>query len=519
MTPTPPLPSVHIAIMQPVGYVPSLGLVDPARFIRYQLRRFGVEVSISKNRLRGDAVNIVLGAHLGFPAESRERHACLFLNLEQLGSQGAQLPDAYLDLLRTSAVVDYDPANLSAYGGNPREVPLIPFRHAPYLEAAVSATTPLEDRPIDLLFIGSMNDRRRRIIDRVEACGLQVAIFDHPLFGEERDHYVRQAKAVLNCHYYESKKFEQVRAFHCLSLGTPVISERSVVTHVDPVFNDVITWFDESSLESFFSHGFGTSAFFEHARHQLEKWRACDPVEDYADLMAFAAGYMRGHAQHRPRDAWRPHRINLGSGKDYKPGWLNIDVSERAEPDLVVDLGRQQELPVCGITRFGLDVHLERGSVQKIHANNVLEHVPDLPCLMGNALALLADGGEMEIEVPFERALTAWQDPTHVRAMNENSWVYYTDWFWYLGWYEDRFSMTQSAFLDDRLAPCARDRAAFMRVTLTKVKTTPHERMIAQTLQAQFQLPDDDCTVQDVRTERVTVQGLPEVIESARVAA
>ena len=55
------------------------------------------------------------------------------------------------------------------------------------------------------------------------------------------------------------------------------------------------------------------------------------------------------------------------------------------------------------------------------------------------ALALLKDGGRFEIEVPYERALTAWQDPTHVRAMNEKSWLYYTDWFWYLGWFEHRF--------------------------------------------------------------------------------
>ncbi len=32
--------------------------------------------------------------------------------------------------------------------------------------------------------------------------------------------------------------------------------------------------------------------------------------------------------------------------------------------------------------------------------------------------------------------LGAWQDPTHVRAFNENSWIYYDQWAWYLNWFD-----------------------------------------------------------------------------------
>ena len=491
MLQTPPLPDVHIAIMQPPGYVHSLGLVDPARFVRHQLRRFGVQVTMAKNRLRSDAVNLVLGAHLGFPPQWRERHACLFLNLEQLGPGGASVPNAYLDLLKTSGVADYDLANVGAYAADSCDVPLIPFRHASYLEAAAAESPALEDRPIDLLFFGSMNERRRRLIARIEACGVQVAMFDQPLYGEERDRYIRQAKAVLNCHFYESANFEQVRAFHCLSLGTPFIAERTPQTRPDTVFEQSVSWFDDTSLERFFSTVYGTPAYFEQARLQLREWRRHDPVEAYADLMSFAAGYFGGHASHRPEGAWRPECINLGSGKDYKPGWLNLDVIDRAEPDLVLDLAQPQAFPLRATTRFGLEIELEAGSVEKVYANNVLEHVPDLPCLMGNVLTLLKEGGEIEIEVPYEKAATAWQDPTHIRAMNENSWIYYTDWFWYLGWYEHRFHMTQSSFLDARLQPCKVDQAAFMRVTLAKVATSPFERVSAQALQGGLRVPDD----------------------------
>src|SRR5262245_14887139 len=110
---------------------------------------------------------------------------------------------------------------------------------------------------------------------------------------------------------------------------------------------------------------------------------------------------------------------------------------------------------------------------------------------MSNCLALLATGGKLEIEVPYEHAATAWQDPTHVRAMNENSWLYYTDWFWYLGWFEHRFTVHSSSYLGLELREAPRERAAFMRVVLEKVETTPRERMVARTMSATLDVPDD----------------------------
>jgi predicted SAM-dependent methyltransferase len=201
---------------------------------------------------------------------------------------------------------------------------------------------------------------------------------------------------------------------------------------------------------------------------------------------------MQGHAKSKPLEPRRPTLLNLGSGKDYKPGWLNLDVIDRAEPDLVLDLGKPQNFPVKAVTRFGTELVLEAGSLDKVYANNVLEHVPDLPCLMTNVLTLLKEGGEIEIEVPYEKALTAWQDPTHIRAMNENSWVYYTEWFWYLGWFEYRFEIKQSTWLDHTLKPCSREQAAFMKIMLGKVETTSAERTFARTMQASLEFPYDE---------------------------
>jgi len=483
------LPNIHLCIQQPMGYVHSLGLLDQARYFRYQFRRLGAEVTLAKNRLRHDAVNFVFGAHLGFEAALRERFATVIVNLEQLGHGGAVVSPDYMRLLASSAVIDYDPENPAAYTTHPEDVTVVPLLHAPYLKPADAI--PLERRPIDLLFFGSMNERRRAWLGRIEALGRTVTTLETPLYGAERDQLIRQAKAVVNAHFYETSRFEQCRVAHCLSLGTPVICERTDRTHPHPAFEDCVLWLEGAQLEQFFGEDFATPQFYEVARGALARFEEFDPIEAYADLLAFACGFAGAHHERRPTAAWRPERINLGSGKDYKSGWLNLDLLARAEPDLVLDLARPLALPYAASSATVGAVRLEAASAALINANNVLEHVADLPRLMTNCLALLKTGAEMHVEVPYEGAPTAWQDPTHVRAMNENSWLYYTDWFWYLGWFEHRFAVATSTFLDINLKPCGREQAAFMRLALKKVETTAQERTTARALQPDLRLPDD----------------------------
>ena len=476
---------IHISICQPPGYVHSLGFIDIARYARHQFRRLGAEVSIGKNRLREDSINIVLGAHLGFTTELLQRHVCVFWNLEQLGQGGASVSAEYLALLSKSAVIDYDHRNLAAYGCREGEVPVVTFMHAPYLRQPAVA---LQERPIDLLFIGGINDRRAKLIERVEAAGWDVTLFDGPLYGEDRDHFIRQSKAVFNCHFYETSRFEQTRAFHVLSLGTPVISERTALTSVPAQYEQAVEWVNNETLEAFFRHEFMTPGWISRAEQQLGHFAEQDDLPKWQVALQYCQAYreMREQSDARLGRVWTPTRLNLGSGKDYKAGWLNVDILERAKPDIVLDLSQPIEWPVQMPTEGGGEVRLEEGSLEHVYANNVLEHVPDLVSLMTNILKLLKEEGIFEIEVPYERAPSAWQDPTHVRAFNRQSWIYYTDWFWYLGWYAERFVTQSFSWLNQRSEVCEEFEASFMRVTLQKTSTSAHERMIARTMHPEF---------------------------------
>ena len=131
--------------------------------------------------------------------------------------------------------------------------------------------------------------------------------------------------------------------------------------------------------------------------------------------------------------------LNLGSGKDWNPEYLNADIQATKMPDWLVDISNIKWGDTLQ-TRFG-ELEIVPGMFETILANDVLEHIPNLVDAMTNCKELLKVGGEMRIHVPYELSLGAWQDPTHVRAFNENSWKYYTEWHWYLGW-PDRFELT-----------------------------------------------------------------------------
>jgi SAM-dependent methyltransferase len=186
-----------------------------------------------------------------------------------------------------------------------------------------------------------------------------------------------------------------------------------------------------------------------------------------------------------------PAKINLGSGKDFRADYLNIDINDYWTPDVVANVS----IPLFhdgeerfDTPRFGR-ILVKPGSFDEIISNDVFEHVPDLVATMTNCLALLRVGGVLCVSVPYDLSYGAWQDPTHVRAFNERSWLYYTDWFWYLGWQTHRFVVRNLEFVlsaqgqqmhaekvPDELVIRTPRSVDSMKVTLEKIALSPTDR-------------------------------------------
>jgi len=89
------------------------------------------------------------------------------------------------------------------------------------------------DKPdIDVLFYGTIKDRRKKIIDDLRSLGLNV----HTLFGvygKERDSFISRSKIVLNLHHFDSHIFEIVRVFYLLTNRKAVVGEVGINTAID----------------------------------------------------------------------------------------------------------------------------------------------------------------------------------------------------------------------------------------------------------------------------------------------
>lgn len=93
------------------------------------------------------------------------------------------------------------------------------------------------------------------------------------------------------------------------------------------------------------------------------------------------------------------HRLNLGCGKDIRPGWVNLDLARLPGVDVVHDLSA---LP--------LPFHDEE--FDYILAKDVLEHVDYIP-LLREIHRILRRGGQLSIQVPHFTSVDNYVDPTH----------------------------------------------------------------------------------------------------------
>lgn len=479
-------PAINVCILQPPGYIHALALLEAAEYVVEKCRLAGYQASLSKNRILSSGINVVFGAHIKPEKDLGFSPNTVIFNTEQVPEKSVWINPDYKKCLDRHFVWDYSDVNLVHLHARTRRVD---FYHVENLRRI----TLNEQREFDLIFYGSMNERRKKIIENLAGKGIKIlSVFG--LYGPERDALLGKARAVLNLHFYDAQIFQQIRAFYALSNGMPVISENFPEDSAPSLYGEVIFTPGRERFEDYVVKLLDRSGHFEsESREKISRFHATRDNTDFNRVLEQTIDAVLCHSAVEFSAPQIPSRINIGSGKDYRPGYLNIDINRDSNPDVVLDLAAPMVFPVSVQSPVYGMFALAENQIDQIIAIDVLEHVPQLSQLMGNCLKLLREGGQFTILVPYDLSLGAWQDPTHVRAFNENSWLYYTQWFWYLGWFEHRFDITESNLnlseygksLVGNNVPQAEilrtPRAVdSMRVVLTKRKTTPEEKTLAR---------------------------------------
>jgi len=228
--------TIYISIIRPHGYIHSSAFMEVAETLMFGLRHLGFDVSVNENYVSSDYPTILLGWNLlSEDILARLPEKTVIYNLEQLHDQSPWIKEKTFDILKKYTVWDYNLSNL-AYFQRAAITSLfhVPIGYVPEMTRVHNKT----EQTIDVLFYGSLNERRKQVLDALAQAGLKVhAAFG--VYGAERDKLIGNSKVVLNIHFYPTNVFEIVRVGYLLSNFKAVISEDSNLIGEDDIKGSV----------------------------------------------------------------------------------------------------------------------------------------------------------------------------------------------------------------------------------------------------------------------------------------
>ena len=144
-------------------------------------------------------------------------------------------------------------------------------------------------------------------------------------------------------------------------------------------------------------------------------------------------------------------KLNLGSGPDYREGWLNVDCDSEERADLYADV-RDHEAILAAVGD---------ASVELVYMKHVLEHfsIADVPDHLAWCFRTLRPGGHLVIDGPDLRAMCkrlalkpawTWADVEMIYGGQKSRWDYHQS-----GWGPDflRTLLTEAGFVHVQCQP------------------------------------------------------------------
>ncbi len=125
-------------------------------------------------------------------------------------------------------VWDFSERNCEAWRAAGRDVTHVPVGYHPTMERF--AMRPWNERDIDVILTGCMNDRRQHILDALDARGLVVAHMPPGTYGKNRDDLLSRSKVAIAPLFYPTGVYGTLRAAHCAANRVPLVSELAADT-------------------------------------------------------------------------------------------------------------------------------------------------------------------------------------------------------------------------------------------------------------------------------------------------
>lgn len=233
-----------VTVVAPPGYPHAGTFVEVAMGLTEGLRKLGYDTIVTTQTNLADRRHLILGANLLPKHPMPLADNAILFNLEQIEIGSAWVTPQLVDLYKRYTVWDYSPRNvgpLRELGVDVEHV--VPIGYEPVL----TRIPPASEKDIDVLFVGSMNERRRLVLQTFQDNGVRVSAH-FGVYGAARDALYARAKLVLNVHYYEAKVLELVRLSYLLANKIPVLSERGADAAEDATLAEGVAFADYDGL-------------------------------------------------------------------------------------------------------------------------------------------------------------------------------------------------------------------------------------------------------------------------------
>ena len=178
--------------------------------------------------------DVYLAAMLARPLGVAIPKGSIVYNMEPLYVGCRSFSIGYLETLSKYPVVDYEQKNVDYLRSIGIEAYCLPYRWHPSLERAEQK----EDKPFDVLVVGSVNPRRQAIVNALRA--KYSVVWATGAYGKQLDELVTSSKVVLNIHYCDEHPLEVARINYLLANNCTVVSERSWDSRVDVEYEPLL---------------------------------------------------------------------------------------------------------------------------------------------------------------------------------------------------------------------------------------------------------------------------------------
>lgn len=208
-------------IVNPLGYKHSDAFNEVAISIADSLTNIGNPciVNVSHVCPPYNKRVLIFGAHM-LGTDAIIPDSAIIYQTEQVSGNSAWMNKTYFDILKNHTVWDYSIKNIDRLNQYGIEAKYVPIGYSEHLIMNLDRYSP----EIDALFYGSINDRRKSIINSIKSAGINIVdVFN--VYGKRRANLIARSKIILNIHYYDSAIFEVFRCAPLIASGKCVLSE------------------------------------------------------------------------------------------------------------------------------------------------------------------------------------------------------------------------------------------------------------------------------------------------------